>query len=179
MRRVFICTAIFCTLAAAAQAEVRAYQFTWSGANGHRVTGALAYDADLTHGDLVREADLVCFSIEGMQGGRLLGRWALGMLTPQTSWRLFFVPSQSVFLVEGQGVDMPQAWNMNGDGDDCGAGGFGFNIGSYAQDICVDGELIIDSQVSPYAPFAAKRNDGFVFPPDGCLGPMMLSRWAN
>lgn len=70
---------------------------------------------------------------------------------------------------------MPQAWNMNGRGDNCGAGGFGFNLGSFAQDLCKDNTLIVDSQVSPFQTLPAERDDSYAFPPDACLEPALLS----
>jgi hypothetical protein len=71
---------------------------------------------------------------------------------------------------------MPQAWNMDGFGRNCGPGGFGFNIGGAAQDICVDGRLIVASQVPPPTPLAATPAPGLSFPPDACSGELLLGR---
>ncbi len=161
--------------APAAWSETATYRFVWQGDNGYAMTGALAFDASRVPGRFVREADAMCFVIEGTLEGEPIGRWALGMLNEQTSWRLFFDPVLSAFLVEGQGIRMPQAWNMNGAGDDCGIGGFGFNLGNLGQDFCRDNRVIVESRVDPYAPFPAVRDDGFRFPTDACKGPDLLS----
>ena len=69
---------------------------------------------------------------------------------------------------------MPQAWNMDGGGYNCGQGGFGFNIGDFAQDICVDNTLIQASQIDPHTPLGAERDDAHTFGPQACLAPMLL-----
>ncbi|MBV7394898.1 hypothetical protein [Mameliella sediminis] len=158
-----------------AAAEPVTYAFEWQGSGGYVVKGALQYDSDAVTGPFVREHDLACFVIEGRKEGDPVGRWALTMVNEQTSWRLHFDPATGSFVVDGQGVWMPQAWNMNGEGDDCGPGGFGFNIGNAAQDICVDDTLIFDSQVAPDVPFPAVRVEQFAFPGDACNAPAMLS----
>lgn len=155
------------------------YQFRWDGAGGYAVRGALAYPSALDGQELILDRDLSCFVIEGLKDGTPIGRWGLGDLDETTSWRLHFDPVRAAFLVEGDGVWMPQAWNMNGEGEDCGEGGFGFNIGNAAQDICLDGGLIVESQVDPYRPFPAERVARYRFPGDACLGPDLLSHWAR
>ena len=166
-------------LAAPAQASELSYSFLWQGAGGYAVRGALSYDALFGTGGIVRENELTCFVIEGLKDGEPIGRWALGDLTEDTSWKLTFDPARPAFVVEGEGVDMPQAWNMDGFGTDCGAGGFGFNIGNAAQDICLDGALIVESQVDPYRPFPVSPAPGFDFPRDACRGPDLLSLLAD
>lgn len=161
--------------ASAAAAEPVTYAFEWTGGGGYAVKGALHYDDDLVTGRFLREHDLSCFVIEGSKDGEPVGRWALTMLDEQTTWRLYFDTVTDSFLVEGQGIWMPQAWNMNGEGVDCGEGGFGFNIGNAAQDICLDTRLIIESQVAPERPFPAVRVEQFEFPGDACKLPAMLS----
>ena len=91
------------------RADGATYTFTWQGANGYALTGAMSFDPALIGQRLVREQDVSCFVIEGTRDGRPVGRWMLGMLGPDTSWRLFFDPVASAFVVEGQGVPMPQA----------------------------------------------------------------------
>lgn len=172
-----MCLALgFYALVSAAYAESATFRFVWQGAGGYSVQGALAFDSAYLGKDLITGDEISCFAIEGLLEGEVVGRWALGQLSPgETTWRLHFSPAQSAFFVEGQGIGMPQAWNMNGEGVDCGPDGFGLNIGNFAQDICIGGDLIEDSQVSPFQPFPAMRDDGFVFPSDACLGPMVLS----
>lgn len=159
-----------------ATAAEQSYRFSWQGAGGYALDGALAFATAPGPAGLVRETDLTCFFIEGRREGQVIGRWSLADLTPRTTWRLHFDPALPGFLVEGQGITMPQAWNMDGAGTDCGPGGFGFNIGNAAQDICLDGRLVTESQITPERPFPAKPAPGFAFPPGACRGPDLLSR---
>lgn len=161
-------------VAGSVAAEPVIHAFEWQGAGDYIVKGALEYDGALIMGRFVRDVDLSCFIIEGHKAGEPIGRWALTMLNEQTTWRLHFDPVAGRFVVDGEGIWMPQAWNMNGDGVDCGAGGFGFNIGNAAQDICVDNQLIFESQVAPDKAFPAVRVDDFEFPRDACKGPELL-----
>jgi hypothetical protein len=155
-----------------------AYRFEWTGANGYSLSGGLSFDPSKLSGPMVLDSDVICFEMTGFKDGKDIGRWALGHLTPATTWRLHFLPEQSAFVVEGGAIQMPQAWNMDGVGYNCGDGGLGLNIGSYAQDICHDNTLIEDSQVSPYQSFPAQRDDSYAFPPDAWLGPDLLSLLA-
>ena len=164
-----------CLLAAPAGAETAAWRFVWDGANGYRMVGALAFDAGLIGDRLILEDDLQCFVIEGFHDDEPIGRWALGHLNEETTWRLHFHPEQSRFISDGEGIPMPQAWNMNGAGNDCGIGGFGFNLGNLGQDFCKDNDFILDSRVEPMQPFPAVRDDAVRFPADACLGPDLLS----
>ncbi len=167
--------AVLAALAAApAGAQDATFRFEWSGGGGYAMRGALSFPAARLDAKLVLEDDVRCFAIEGLKGGKVIGRWALGMLTEETTWRLTFSPAASGFVVWGDGAPMPQAWNMDGAGYDCGAGGFGFNIGNAAQDLCLDGELLRDSQVDPARPFPAMRDDGFSFPGDACRGEVLM-----
>lgn len=163
----------FC--ASAAVAEPVSYAFEWKGNGGYSLRGGLSYDTATIKGQLVEAQDLSCFVVQGLKDGQPIGRWALSMLNEETTWRLFFDTLNGQFLVEGMGIDMPQGWNMDGAGIDCGQGGFGFNIGDAAQDICLNGELIVDSQVDPQRLFPAVRDDDYEFPNDACTGPMMMS----
>ncbi|MGR3376443.1 hypothetical protein [Salipiger abyssi] len=162
--------------AAPAWAENASYRFEWQGSGGYAMRGALSFDAALLGREEVRASDLTCFVIEGYRDSEPIGRWALGMLNEETTWSLSFRPSGPEFIVFGPGHPMPQAWNMDGAGTDCGPGGFGFNIGNAAQDLCLDGRLVIGSQVDPSRPFPAVRDDDVPFPSDGCMGPMLMSK---
>ena len=121
------------------------------------------------------ETEVQCFFIDGYHEGERIGHWALGRLAPETSWTLTFDPVASEFVVYGAGAFMPQAWNMNGFGDDCGTEGFGFNIGNAAQDLCLDGKLLVASQIPPERPFPARPDPGARFPSDACAGDLLLS----
>ncbi len=162
-------------LAPSAKAQSVTYSFEWVGGGGFSMRGAVSFDAGLMAEQLVTEDEVECFVVEGYQDDTPIGRWALGMLTETTTWTMTFDPVLEQFVVFGPGAPMPQAWNMNGIGTDCGEDGFGFNIGNAAQDLCLGGTLLVDSQVNPTRPFPAVRNDGFVFPGDACHGTMILS----
>ncbi len=159
---------------AAAAGDVT-YSFDWQGAGGYRMRGAMSFDSALQGAPEIHAPDLTCFFIEGTHDSAPIGRWALGMLTERTTWALTFLPRAGAFAVYGPQHPMPQAWNMDGFGTDCGAGGFGFNIGDAAQDLCVDGRLVIGSQVAPDRPFPAAPDPDVRFPPDACMGPDLLS----
>ena len=58
-----------------------------------------------------------------------------------------------------------------------GRSGFGFNLGSAAQDVCIDDRLIIESQIDPPTPFPATQVSGHVFAPDACIGTVVTSRY--
>lgn len=163
----------------AAQADSRTYRFEWVGGGGYVMQGALAFDSALSGKRLIFEKDLTCFEIVGFAEEKQIGRWALGMLTPDTTWRLTFDPHRAEFLVYGRETLMPQAWNMDGVGENCGTPGFGFNIGSAAQDLCVDGTLIVASQVAPPRPFPAKAAPGYRFSADACLTELLLGQLQN
>lgn len=158
-----------------AMAEEVTWRFTWEGEGGYVVRGGMSYDAQTVTGPLVTAGDVTCFFIEGSRDGAVVGTWGLTQLNEETWWKLHFDPASAQFLVEGMGVDMPQAWNMDGFGTSCGPGGFGFNIGNAAQDLCVDGALIVESQVDPYRAFPAERADGMRFPGYACYGPALMS----
>lgn len=164
-------------LAGAVHASDAVYAFHWKGANGYSVRGALSVDPALV-GSVIYETDVTCFVIDGQKDGEHLGRWTLGALDSDTTWRLHFDTQAEAFVVEGAGVRMPQAWNMNGAGDDCGAGGFGFNLGNVGQDICVDNQIVHDSRVPPPTPFPAQRVAQYDFPQGACRAVMVLGAAA-
>lgn len=173
--RLGLMLAIALVSACTASAEPRNYSFTWSGENGYWLHGAIGFDSADAVSGIIREWDVTCFEIKGFRTDDFLGRWALGELTAKTAWRVHFDLNSEAFLVVGDGYDMPQAWNMRGDGNGCGAGGFGFNLGNLAQDICVDDAVVIESQTGSFQPFPATRDDEYWFPPDACYGPSFLS----
>lgn len=161
-------------MARAAWAEPEIYQFTWQGNGDHVLNGALMLDPAQAGAPVVTEEAVQCFWIEGRRGATVLGSWGLGQRTAATTWTLTLDRRVPEFLVYPDRDGMPQAWNMNGWGENCGAPGFGFNIGSAAQDICVDGRLIVESQVPPSTPFLVRRIDSFDFPPGSCSAPLLL-----
>lgn len=170
---VYALAMLFGCLAQPALPENVIYRFNWDGANGYRLEGALSFDRTQS-GPLVREGDVTCFEISGFKDETPLGRWNLSMLLPDTPWRLNFFAPESRFLVEGDGAWMPQAWNMRGDGAGCGKDGFGFNLGNIAQDICLNDQVVIASQIDPFQPFPAERVQSHTFGAGACHGPMLL-----
>lgn len=167
-----------CVLAGPCAAERQVWRFDWQGAGGYAMRGALAFDSAAIQSGYVLEPDVDCFFIEGFRDGKAIGRWALGMLSEDTTWVMTFNSAAGGFVVFGPEAPMPQAWNMDGFGTDCGEKGFGFNIGNAAQDMCLDGRLLVESQIDPERPFPAVRDDGFAFPSDGCIGPPVISLLA-
>ncbi|MFW2589157.1 hypothetical protein [Sagittula sp. SSi028] len=160
----------------AAQAQEAIYEFSWDGAGGYSLQGAVAVDRLRDETALITQDDVSCFYIKGRLGDREIGEWGLGLLNEETWWRMLLDPQVPAFLVEGMGAQMPQAWNMDGFGTSCGAGGFGFNIGSAAQDLCIDGQLIVDSQIDPFRPFPVTPVQTHAFPAYACRGVDLLSQ---
>ena len=163
-------------MTAGAAAEPRTYVFTWAGAGGYTMSGAIAFDSAAAEGGLIFETAVDCFEITGFQDGAPVGRWALKQVTDETTWTLTFDITAEAFVVYGENAFMPQAWNMDGYGENCGPDGFGFNIGNAAQDLCLDGQLVFESQVDPSQPFPAERVETYAFSSDACLGPELISR---
>lgn len=150
------------------------YRFEWQGAGGYSMRGAVSFAPVAGKGVLTQD-EVQCFEIEGFLNGASVGSWALGMLTEETMWLLEFDPATQSFMTPYDTNGMPQAWNMTGVGDGCGEGGFGFNLGSAAQDICIDDALIVESQIAPPTPFPAQPVSGHVFSTDACLGVTPMS----
>ncbi|WP_417723506.1 hypothetical protein [Salipiger sp.] len=174
-RRIAALTVLFAAAGAPLAAQDAAYVFEWQGSGGYSMKGALSFDAELAAEGIVTARDVQCFVVEGFRDGAPIGRWALGMLNEETTWILTFRPDVPDFPVYGPGQPMPQAWNMDGFGTDCGDGGFGFNIGNAAQDLCLDGKLLNDSRVFPSRPMpATPAPDSYRFPGDACTGPVLM-----
>jgi len=151
------------------------YVFNWQGAGGYSMQGAVSFRTGDAKGVQTQD-DVQCFEIEGFLDGTSVGRWALSMLIEETMWLLEFDPTTSSFVLPHATNSMPQAWNMTGLGDGCGLGGFGFNLGSAAQDICINDELIRESQVPPPTPLVAAQVEGHRFSDDACIGSVVVSR---
>ena len=141
-----------CILAAPAQAAD--YYFCWEGANGYTMTGQMSLAAGAQTNAIVRETDVTEFRIAGYREGTLLGKWDMATRDAADSWTLYFDPARSAFLTPGDaGLGVSQAWNANGQADDCGNPGFGFNLGNYAQDFCLNGVWLEESGMPPETPF--------------------------
>ncbi len=157
-------------------ADPATYVFTWQGAGGYRMDGAVRFQNNAPT-PIWTQDDVQCFEVFGYRDDASVGQWFLSNRTPDTTWVLNFDPSRSAFVVVGDiaGLGMPQAWNMDGFGYNCGPNGFGFNLASFAQDLCIDGDLIEESQVPPPQPLPATLVQSHDFTDPDCAGPLMLS----
>lgn len=157
---------LLATLAAPAQATTRG--FCWTGAAGYRIEGTIAYPDDAT--GLLTEDDLTGFTIAGFRDDAFLGRWSLDARGPDTSLTIRFDADALAFPMGGYRENGTyQAWNANGQADDCGDPGFGFNGGNRAQDVCVDGVFVDESGIPPDTPLTIAAD-----PSDPC-GPLPMS----
>lgn len=128
----------------------------WVGANGWSMTGIMTFPDELSHAARITAADVTGFQITGWLDGRQIGGWNLKDSGPETTFVLNYSPAQGAFLMGGNWPGrFSQGWNANGDVTDCGAGGFGFNAGNYAQDVCLDGRWVEESGVPPPTPLYA------------------------
>ncbi|MBF9035983.1 hypothetical protein HKCCE2091_17175 [Rhodobacterales bacterium HKCCE2091] len=152
MRHLALTTAI--CLAAAAPAGAARYQFCWIGASGYTMEGVIEFPDELIGTGIITEEDITDFAIYGFLDEILIGAWSMKDVTPDTTWELYFDTDTLEFPTGGYSLDMSyQAWNANGEVNDCGPGGFGFNGGNLYQDVCVDNTWIQDSSIEPSTPF--------------------------
>ncbi|MGZ9808917.1 hypothetical protein ACXN5S_00455 [Pseudoroseicyclus sp. H15] len=120
------------------------------------MTGRIAFPDSALGKALVTERDVTEFEITGWLDGAEIGAWSLDELTPETTWHLNFDPKERRFPTGGNYPGAAsQGWNANGEVNDCGPGGFGFNSGNWAQDVCLDGTWISASSIEPDVPFFA------------------------
>lgn len=140
----------------ASPAQAAQFNFCWSGSNGYTMTGTIGFADALMTRSIVTETEVSLFRIVGFRDGVAIGKWSLNDLTDDTTWHLRFDPRTLTFPTGGSFPgDASQGWNANGDVTDCGPGGFGFNSGNYAQDVCLDGVWISDSSIPPETPLGA------------------------
>lgn len=138
----------------ASQATAADYYFCWQGANGYTMTGQMSIAPMAASNPLVTQDDVTLFKIAGYRNGVLLGKWDMATRDEDDTWFLNFDPAAREFLTPGaMGLGVSQAWNANGDANDCGTPGFGFNLGNYAQDFCLNGTWVEDSGMPPETPF--------------------------
>ncbi|WP_224816530.1 hypothetical protein [Hasllibacter sp. MH4015] len=137
------------------------FQFCWVGANGYTMEGQITFPDALLDTGLITEADVTDFQIIGFLDGVAIGSWSLDQLTPETSWLLRFDTTNLQFPTGGiRSANSYQEWNANGRVNNCGAeGGFGWNGGNYAQDVCVDNVWVEDSSIDPNTPLFAQPMD--------------------
>ncbi len=138
----------------ASQTQAAEFYFCWTGANGYTMTGQMTIPDSALGQPMIDEMDVTRFKIAGYQEGTLLGKWDMAQRTASTSWMLRYDPQREVFVTPSDlGLGVTQAWNAGGDADDCGNPGFGFNLGNYAQDFCLNGVWIEQSGMPPDTPF--------------------------
>ncbi len=144
-----VATALFAT-----KSNAKDIYFCWSGANGYSMTGSMELADGSESTNLITEQDLSAFEIVGYSNGKFLGSWSMAEIYEDTTWHLRYDRALQSFLVgDGFAGLRSQGWNANGNVENCGSPGFGFNSGNFAQDICVDGKFIDDSSVHPETPF--------------------------
>lgn len=142
----------------AGEGQAETLYFCWLGAQGYSMTGQMQIAPAAQGKKLITEADVTGFAITGYLEGRPLGQWDLDALGPETSWILHYDPQAQVFLTpDALGQSVSQAWNADGTATDCGDPGFGFNLGNFAQDFCLNGAWLRESGTPPETPFAVSR----------------------
>jgi hypothetical protein len=130
------------------------FYFCWQGSNGYSMTGQMTINPTALNKPVVTQNDVILFKIAGYQDAQLLGKWDMESLQDTTSWILNYDPGRSVFMTPGEmGLGVSQAWNAGGTATDCGDPGFGFNLGNYAQDFCLNGTWVEESGMPPETPF--------------------------
>lgn len=135
-------------------AQAAEFYFCWKGANGYTMAGQMSLSPAAINKPLVTQDDVTLFKIAGYLDGQLLGKWDMATRQPDGSWLLTYDPARSVFLTPGAlGTGISQAWNADGSATNCGNPGFGFNLGNYAQDFCLNGVWVEESGMPPETPF--------------------------
>ena len=145
------------SLALTAQtAAAETVHFCWTGANGYTMTGRMDVPDRLMSNAVLTEDHIDAFKIAGYRNGQLLGTWDMTQAGRGTTFHLRFDPVGMRFLTGGSYPSTySQGWNADGTVEDCGEGGFGFNSGNYAQDVCLNGTWLADSSIDPATPLIA------------------------
>lgn len=157
----------------AVPAQAAQFEFCWAGANGFTMTGVIGFPDALMARDVITERDVTAFAITGYERGVAIGGWSMTEAGPGTTWHLRFVPATLTFPTGGSFPgEASQGWNANGDVDDCGRDGFGFNSGNYAQDVCWRGVWIEQSSIHPATPLRATTQ---AVTPE-CRGAVLLGK---
>ena len=138
----------------ATTAHATDYYFCWEGENGYTMTGQMSLSSGALDLPIVTEDNVTEFRIAGYKDGILIGKWDMGTREADDPWFLTFDPQRFAFFTPDElGVGVSQAWNAGGNADDCGNPGFGFNLGNYAQDFCLNGTWVEESGMPPETPF--------------------------
>ncbi|MDG4646889.1 hypothetical protein P6F26_00400 [Roseibacterium sp. SDUM158017] len=145
---------------AAVPSDTARFQFCWIGAGGYTMEGVIGFPAELLGTGIITQADVTEFAIRGYLDGMSVGSWTMADRTTETSWTLFFDTRSVAFPMGGHFLEQSyQEWNANGQVDDCGKPGFGFNGGNWAQDFCIDNVWIEESSIDPDTPLPAYPMD--------------------
>jgi hypothetical protein len=156
MKRLALAAAATLLAAQTAAADTARFQFCWIGANGYTMEGMIEFPERLLDTDIISERQITGFRIQGYKDGVPVGFWSLDMLTPETSWTVSFDTRSLQFPTGGSRSQQTyQEWNANGQVNDCGSPGFGFNGGNWAQDVCINNTWIEDSSIDPFTPLRA------------------------
>lgn len=140
----------------ASGSDIARFQFCWTGASGYTMEGIIGFPAELLGTGIITEGDVTEFAIWGYLDGVPIGSWNMRDRTTETSWTLFFDTDEIAFPTGGHYLEQSyQEWNANGQVDDCGKPGFGFNGGNWAQDVCIDNVWINESSIDPDTPLPA------------------------
>ena len=139
---------------AAVPADTARFQFCWVGEGGYTMRGMIGFPSDLLGTGIITQAQVTEFRIVGFRDDLPVGSWSLDQLTPTTSWELYFDTRTLEFPTGGYSLEQSyQQWNANGEVNDCGPGGFGFNGGNLYQDVCIDNTWVTESSIEPATPF--------------------------
>lgn len=134
------------------------FNFCWRGASGFTMTGVIGFPDALLSQPLITEQDVSHFEIAGYERGVLIGTWSPEGRAGDATWYLRFAPEDLRFLTGGTFPGpQSQGWNANGEANDCGPRGFGFNSGDYSQDFCLNGIWVAHSSIHPATPLVATR----------------------
>ena len=149
--RLFLLT--FTLILSASIARSAEYNFCWTGSNGYTINGKFEVPDEIGTSRIVTERDLTKFKISGYHEGHFLGSWNASHRAAGTTWHFRFDPVNMTLPTGGQfSSPESQGWNANGQVDDCGSPGFGFNAGDFAQDICLNGQFVLASSVEATSP---------------------------
>lgn len=144
------------TAQTAQSSETARFQFCWVGNGGFTMRGVIGFPVELLGTGIINETQVTEFRIVGLEDDVPFGSWSMKEMTPNTSWELYFNTSTLEFPTGGySSLQSYQQWNANGQVDNCGPGGFGFNGGNLYQDVCFDNMWIQTSSIEPATPFPA------------------------
>lgn len=145
-------------IAAAVAAPVQAadLHFCWRGANGFTMTGEFGVPDSALTGGMITEDQISYFRITGYEVGIPVGRWSMDDLAAGSTFHLRFDTATMSFPTGGSYPGpASQGWNANGEVNNCGDKGFGFNSGNHAQDLCLYGVWVEHSSIAPQTPLRA------------------------